>query len=130
MNITNSFDRYFLIPISRVHSHLRCWQLSSPAIANHSIRTFFFARLLGEHLDATPGRDYDQQLLFAACLLHDIGLTSAADGAQRFEIDGADHAARILGGHGISRSDIDAVWDAIALHTSGASRSGAASCAG
>jgi hypothetical protein len=119
MSSSSSFDP--VLPGSGLARSLTSTVLATelPAIANHSIRTFLFARLLGEHLDAAPGRDYDEQLLFAACLLHDIGLTSAADGRQRFEVDGADHAAQILRGHGMPVPDVDAVWDAIALHTSG-----------
>ena len=78
--------------------------LSRP-LADHSIRSYLFARVLADHLGATCGRDYDEQLLFAACVLHDMGLSEAGDGNQRFEVDGADLAARLL-------------TEAIALHTS------------
>ena len=91
--------------------------LSRP-LADHSIRSYLFARVLADHLGATPGRDYDQQLLFAACVLHDMGLSEAGDGNQRFEVDGADLAARLLADHGLPAADVDAVWEAIALHTS------------
>ena len=91
--------------------------LSAP-LAHHSFRSYLFARLLADHLGVTPGRDYDQQLLFAACVLHDMGLSASGDGAQRFEVDGADLAARLLTDHGLPAADVDAVWEAIALHTS------------
>lgn len=89
------------------------------ALANHSYRTFIFARLLAANVDAVAGQDYDEELLFAACMLHDIGLTPAADGNQRFEVDGADHAAAFLQQHGLGSDAAQGVWDAIALHTSG-----------
>ena len=35
----------------------------------------------------------------------------------RFEVDGANAARDFLRGHGISESDIETVWNAVALHT-------------
>jgi hypothetical protein len=90
-----------------------------PAIANHSIRSYLFARILARRRGMRPGQDFDDDLLFLACALHDIGLTAIADKEQRFEVDGADAAAEFLAGKGLSSSDVDAVWQAIALHTSG-----------
>ncbi len=90
----------------------------SPSIANHSIRTYVFARLAADRRDRAPVGDYDLELLLAACLLHDIGLTGEGDRGQRFEVSGADFAAEILGRHGRTDQDIDTVWQAIALNTS------------
>jgi len=59
------------------------------AISNHSIRSYLFARLAAEDRGLAPGRDYNPELLFCACALHDIGLTDVASGSQRFEVDGA-----------------------------------------
>ncbi|GII57848.1 hypothetical protein Pth03_62370 [Planotetraspora thailandica] len=92
---------------------------ATPAIANHSIRTYVFAELLAAHRGARPGRDYDPELLFFACALHDVGLTHLADGRQRFEVDGADFAADFLSTRGVPGRDVDIVWEAIALNTSG-----------
>lgn len=92
--------------------------VESPSVANHSIRSYLFARLLADHRGAMAGRDFDQDLLFAACVLHDIGLSERGNGTQRFEVDGADVAAEFLTGHGVPADDVDAVWLAIALHTS------------
>src|SRR5262249_31944491 len=91
---------------------------ATPAIANHSIRSYVFARLAAEDRGLRPERDYDPQLLFCACALHDMGLTEACNRGQRFEVDGADLAAEILARHGIAAPDIDLVWQAIALNTS------------
>lgn len=90
----------------------------SPSLANHSIRSYLFARLFADHRGVVAGRDFDPLLLFAACLLHDIGLTERGNGDQRFEVDGADVAAKFLTEHGRPADDADAVWLAIALHTS------------
>lgn len=89
----------------------------STVVANHSIRSYLFARLLAERQLLMAGRDYDQQLLFVACLLHDIGLSERGDRHQRFEVDGADVAAEFLTARGLPAADVDAVWEAIALHT-------------
>ena len=94
------------LDLARGHEH--------PAVLNHSLRTYLQAARLGaeEHVE------YDRRLLFCACVLHDIGTADAYDGAQRFEVDGADAAARYLTGHGLAAADVDQVWEAIALHTS------------
>ncbi|MGI5347916.1 HD domain-containing protein [Streptomyces sp. CA-250714] len=93
-------------------------ETESAATANHSIRSALFARLCADHRGAVPGREYDEELLFLACLLHDIGLTETGDRRQRFEVDGADTAAEFLTAQGLPAADVDAVWEAIALHTS------------
>ncbi|MFI9155179.1 HD domain-containing protein [Streptomyces sp. NPDC053367] len=90
----------------------------STPTAHHSIRSALFARLYADHQGARPGHDYDPDLLFLACVLHDIGLTEAGDRDQRFEVDGADLAAEFLTAEGLSAAAVDAVWEAIALHTS------------
>lgn len=91
----------------------------SPALANHSIRSFLFARLLADHRGAVAGADYDPQLLFLACTLHDVGLSAdGGDRDERFEVAGADLAAEFLTARGVAAADVDTVWQAIALHTS------------
>ncbi|MEW1605493.1 HD domain-containing protein [Streptomyces sp. NPDC093808] len=92
-------------------------ETESTATANHSVRSALFARLRADHEGAEAGRDYDPELLFLACVLHDIGLTQAGDRHQRFEVDGADTAAEFLTAQGLPAADVDAVWEAIALHT-------------
>lgn len=57
-------------------------------------------------------------LLFTACIFHDIGTTSAYDGPQRFEVEGADAAVKHLSQHEVSESEKHEVWTAIAIHTS------------
>jgi len=86
-----------------------------PAIVNHSIRTFLYATLAaGPNILDTP----DNDLLFVAGVLHDVGTADRFNGAQRFEVEGADAAAAYLDARGLDRRDIDLVWEAIALHTS------------
>ncbi|MEV0624142.1 nuclear transport factor 2 family protein [Nonomuraea sp. NPDC050404] len=92
---------------------------STPAfVLNHSVRSYVFARAHARNQELRPGTDYDDELLFLSCLLHDIGLSEQGNGDQRFEVDGADTAAAFLRGHGVDEARIDVAWDAIALHTS------------
>lgn len=86
-------------------------------VANHSIRSYVFAVLLAEHEGLRAGADFDPDLLFHACVLHDLGTSPSAPGLQRFEVEGADMAAQFLTGQGYGTPEIDAVWEAIALHT-------------
>ena len=90
----------------------------SQPIAEHSIRSFLFARLFAEHEGALNDAAYDEQLLFAATVMHDLGLGEHARGHARFEVEGADLAAGVLRKHGVGEADVDRVWEAIALHSS------------
>jgi hypothetical protein len=91
----------------------------SPAfLANHCIRSFLFGRELAAAKGFRIGADYDDELVFLACILHDLGVTEIGTGDQRFEVDGADAAARFLRSHGYSDDRVTTVWQSIALHTS------------
>lgn len=86
----------------------------SELLFNHSSRVYFFGALAGtqRHLR------YDRELLYTATMFHDMGLTAAHGSADlRFEVDGANAASAFLKAHGIAQTDLDAVWAAIALHT-------------
>jgi hypothetical protein len=91
-------------------------QLEEPAIFNHSVRTYLYGRFAGERQGIQAGRDYDDELLFLGCLLHDSGLSDEGNGEQSFELDGADLAARFLTDEGLAAERVEIVWDAIALH--------------
>jgi hypothetical protein len=86
----------------------------SPLLVQHSIRSFLVARLIA----GREGVPYDEDLLFAACVLHDVGLGTFSAGRARFEVEGADLAAALLAEQGVGRADVDRVWEAIALHAS------------
>ncbi|ORA35666.1 HD domain-containing protein [Mycobacterium aquaticum] len=93
-------------------------QISPEFIANHNQRSYVFARELAAAKGLRAGADYDDELVFLACILHDLGVTDYGKGTQRFEVDGADAAARFLRDHALPESDITTVWQSIALHTS------------
>lgn len=83
-------------------------------VFDHSRRVFLFASLRGKE----QGLAYDPELLYVAAMFHDIGLTEKYRRTdQRFEIDGADEARKMLSSHGVEGATADKVWTAIALHT-------------
>src|SRR5881227_3945892 len=84
-------------------------QSESAPIADHSVRSFLFARLLAGQDGSVHDAAYDEDLLFAACVLHDLGLGTLAAGRARFEVEGADLAASLLTGHGVPAADVDRV---------------------
>ncbi|MEV5510627.1 HD domain-containing protein [Streptomyces orinoci] len=93
-------------------------ELEPGFIFHHSLRSYLFARALADHRGLKPGMDYDDELVFLGCVLHDLGLSEAGNGNQRFEVDGADLAERFLRERGVGEESIAVVWDTIALHTS------------
>ena len=87
---------------------------ATPLIFHHSSRVYYFGALAGKH----RGLKFDPELLYAGAMFHDMGLTARHSSRnERFEVDGANAARGFLRGHGISESEIDTVWTAIALHT-------------
>jgi hypothetical protein len=90
-------------------------QVNRP-VANHSVRSWAFARMLRDHLKLAA--EVDESLLFAGTVLHDIGLRRGAREPVRFEIDGADRAAEFLTAQRLGVAEVDKVWEAIAMHTS------------
>ncbi|MEV7238167.1 nuclear transport factor 2 family protein [Streptomyces sp. NPDC051020] len=87
-------------------------------VLHHSVRSYVFARAHAQGRGLRAGADYDDELLFVSCVLHDIGLSEEGNGDQRFEVDGADTAAAFLRERGVEKRRIAIAWDAIALHTS------------
>ncbi|OAP54997.1 hypothetical protein AYL99_10697 [Fonsecaea erecta] len=84
-------------------------------IVHHSLRVYLLANWLAEREKSEwAGSD----LLFVACVCHDIGASQAHNGPQRFEVEGADAAANLLRRHSRSEAEAHEVWTAIALHTS------------
>lgn len=87
---------------------------SSPLLFHHSSRVYLFGALEG----ARRGMKFDPELLYAGAMFHDVGLARAYSSAtERFEVDGANAARDFLSARGITATDIDLVWTAIALHT-------------
>jgi HD domain len=81
---------------------------------DHSRRVFLFGALQGRRLGLQP----DLDLLDAAAMFHDLGLTQRYSTSElRFEIDGANAARDFLMHRGVDAADARKVWLSIALHT-------------
>jgi hypothetical protein len=63
-------------------------RISEPYLFNHAMRSWLFAELIGR----TKGIDYDHEVVAIGTILHDISLTAAVSGPNRFEVNGADAA--------------------------------------
>jgi len=83
-------------------------------LTNHGWRTYAWGTLLA----IKGGMNYDKSLFFAACMLHDIGLTShaALPSDQCFTLRSARKAADILRRAGASEVQVGCVSEAITLH--------------
>ncbi|HMD15043.1 MAG TPA: HD domain-containing protein [Terriglobales bacterium] len=88
--------------------------VSPPYLFNHAVRTFLFASLTGRAL----GQKFDEEVLYLACILHDLGLTERFEGDTPFEIQGAETAKHFLEEHAYAKEKIGIVWDGIAMHPS------------
>jgi hypothetical protein len=85
----------------------------TPALLNHSYRTFAFGSALG----ALENLDVDGEVLFAAALLHDVGLVRPVDGAD-FTQASEQIARDVAEGVGLSSAATNAMRTAITLHPS------------
>ena len=88
---------------------------SEPFLYNHVMRSWLFAVVLAGGMKIAP----DPELVAAAALLHDLGLTEKYAAEGRFEVDGANAARSFLQARGVAPRQIQLVWDAIALHAHG-----------
>jgi hypothetical protein len=86
----------------------------SDLLFHHSARVYWWGALMGKKL----GLAFDPELLYAAAMFHDLGITPHYHGSLlRFEVDGANAARDFLRAHGIAEGDVEKVWLAVALHT-------------
>jgi hypothetical protein len=85
-----------------------------PYLFNHAMRTYVFGALAGR----AQKMQFDEEALYIACLLHDIGLTARFEGDMPFEIQGAQAAKNFLLEQGVSKERAELIWDGIAMHTS------------
>ena len=86
---------------------------SSPMLYGHALRSYFFAALLA----ARDGMDYDQELLYVGCVLHDIGLTPRfADPIRPFEHVSGDTCAELAERHGWALPRRYRLHRAVVLH--------------
>jgi hypothetical protein len=94
----------------------RARELSSPPLYAHCLRTWVFSEMFA----ARERVGHDGELLYVACMLHDLGLTSAHDRldgtAHCFAVEGARAAHGLMVGHGEPEHRARAVGEAITLH--------------
>ena len=87
--------------------------VAEPWLVNHCWRTYAWGWLHA----AAERRALDEEALFVAALLHDLGLTATPDPAFHcFAVEGAMAAARFLEAQGAPQDRRDRVADAISLH--------------
>ncbi|WP_036969949.1 HD domain-containing protein [Promicromonospora kroppenstedtii] len=83
-------------------------------VFHHSRRVFVWGMLKA----AARGLAVDPELAYVGAMFHDLGLTAAyGTRDRRFEVDGAEVASAFLRDHGRSSQEAQAVWLAVALHT-------------
>jgi hypothetical protein len=85
-----------------------------PYLFNHAVRTFLLGSLAGR----ARGQRFDEEILFLACILHDLGLTERFQGDLPFEIQGAEAAKHFLEKSAYKTEGVETVWDGIAMHAS------------
>jgi hypothetical protein len=94
--------------------YVREW--SSPVLHGHCLRTWAFADLFAQAQDVK----HDEELLYVACLLHDLGLTEPHEGRDRtarcFAVEGARGAHALVCQHEGSEHKAELVAQAISLH--------------
>jgi len=91
--------------------------VSETWLVNHCLRTFLWATILGKK----EYRAYDEELLFVASALHDLGLTDAGaklstTRAECFAVEGAFAAEDFLAQHGVDDKRRELIAEAISLH--------------
>lgn len=87
---------------------------SEPWLLNHAMRSWLFST----HIAAIKGWQYDAEAVAVASVLHDLGLTAAHGGTNRFEVHSADAARAFLATSAptMETHRRQLVWDSIALH--------------
>lgn len=91
-------------------------QLSAAWLFNHCVRTYVWGALLAQ----VDRIQFDQELLFVACALHDLGLTAThscrESGCECFAVEGARAAQRFVTQLDWEAERSDRLAEAISLH--------------
>jgi hypothetical protein len=118
---SNSVNPGSVVPETQISrfAYTHASSLLGPSILNHSMRVYLYASAHAKHTNSIYiSNALKHDLLFTACLFHDIGTTKTYDGPLRFEVEGADAAVKHLAQFSVSEQDKHDVWTAIAIHTS------------
>jgi hypothetical protein len=86
--------------------------VAPPFLTNHSFRSHFFAVALAERDDVR----FEEELLYVAALLHDIGLVEEFDTGRCFEEDSAEAAVRLAADEEWAAERSERLAEVIRLH--------------
>lgn len=101
-----------------VREAIRAARSSSEAwLFNHVMRSWLFATHIASGRDVA----YDLEVLLIGAVLHDLGLTPRYAADNRFEVNGANAARRLVDDFApdMEPGRRQLVWDCIALHSTG-----------
>jgi hypothetical protein len=87
--------------------------LYDPYLFNHAMRSWLFAAKIGQ----SKGIDCDLEAVAVGTILHDIGLSAAVSGSNRFEVNGAAAALSFVKERGVSDRRAQLIWDLVALNS-------------
>ena len=88
-------------------------KLYDPYLFNHAMRSWLFAAKIGQ----SKGIDCDLEVVVVGTILHDIGLSAAVPGPNRFEVNAAAAARSFVNERGLSPRRAQLVWDLVALNS-------------
>jgi hypothetical protein len=104
------------IPVPQDRVSIAAWAWAGrtlPAyLLTHSVRSYCWGAVIA----AGEGWDFDRRVLWAAALMHDVGLTRIPRNRTCFEVQGATFARRFLERAGMPPVDAERVATAIVLH--------------
>jgi hypothetical protein len=88
-------------------------KLYDPYLFNHAMRSWLFATKIGQ----SEGIDCDLEVVAVGTILHDIGLSAAVSGSNRFEVNGAAATLSFVTERGVSKRRAQLIWDLVALNS-------------
>jgi hypothetical protein len=102
------------VPQDRISAQTWAWAHGRlPAyLLSHSVRSYCWGAWVG----AAEKLPFDARVLWAAALMHDVGLTGIGRNDRCFEFQGGAIAQRFLTRAGMAATDADRVRTAIELH--------------
>lgn len=104
------------IPVPTDKVSVAAWGRAHRALPGYLLRHSVRAYCWGAAIAAGEGWAFDARVLWAASLLHDVGLTSIPRNTMCFEVEGGELASRFLERVGMSAELADRVEIAIILH--------------
>jgi hypothetical protein len=88
-------------------------KLYDPYLFNHAMRSWLFAAKIGQ----SKRIDCDLEVVAVGTILHDIGLSDAISGSNRFEVNAAAAVRSFVKERGISDRRAQLMWDLVALNS-------------